>query len=152
MGRTVDTLSGDLFDIPHAPAPIGGSLDYVAELRAVLHDALKHTPRSRYEVAARMSELTGHEITKTMLDAWTADSRTQWRFPFEYAAAFEAACDSTCLQELLARKRGSRVLVGEETLLAKLGRINQKRGELAQEEKELLQQEKQIKQYLGKSR
>ncbi len=145
MSRTRDTLSADLFDIPHAPAPVGGSLDYASELCHVLADALKKTPKSRYDIAARMSELAGQDISKSMLDAWTAESKTPWRFPFEFAAAFEAATDSTCLQELLARKRGSRVLVGEESLLAELGRIEQMKGELAQ-------QEKALKNYLGKRR
>ncbi len=143
MRRRRDALTADLFDIPKAPAPFGGSLDYASELSNVLAEALKKTPRSRYEIAARMSELIGHEITKACLDAWTAESKTAWRFPFEYAAAFESACETTCLQELLARKRGTRILVGEESLLAELGRINQMRADLAI-------QEKALKQYLGK--
>jgi hypothetical protein len=137
MRRTSDTATFDLFDIPCAPAPVGGSLDYATELRCVLSDALKKTPRSRHEVAARMSELTGQDISKSMLDAWTAESKTPWRFPYEFAAAFEVACESTCLQELLGRKRGSRILVGEETLLTELGRIEKTKGELADRERAL---------------
>jgi hypothetical protein len=132
-----DAATFDLFEIPRAPAPTGGSLDYAAELCHVLAEALKHCPRSRYEIAARMSELTGQDITKSMLDCWTAESKTPWRFPFEYAAAFEAACETICLQELLARKRGSRILVGEETLIAELGRIQKAKDELAAREKAL---------------
>lgn len=145
MARPRDTLTADLFDIPRAPAPVGGSLNYASELRCVLSEALKRTPKSRFEIAARVSELTGHEVSKATLDAWTAESKAPWRFPFEYAAAFEAACESTCLQELLARKRGCRVLVGEESLLAELGRISQTREELAR-------QEKALKHYLEKRR
>jgi hypothetical protein len=143
MVRARDALTSDLFDVPRAPAPTGGSLDYSTELRHCLSEALKRTEKSRYQVAAEMSELTGLEITKSMLDTWTAESKQLWRFPFEYAAAFEVACETTCLQELLGRKRGSRILVGEETLLAELGRINHVRAELAK-------QERQIKRHLGK--
>lgn len=132
-----DQVTQDLFEVPSAPAPIGGSLQYAVELRHVLTDALKRTPRSRYEIAARMSELAGVEISKATLDAWTAESKAPWRFPFEYAAAFEAACETTSLQELLGRKRGSRILVGRDTLYAELGRISQMREELAQREKQL---------------
>lgn len=117
------TAQLDFFDVPVAPAPVGGSLDYAVELRHVLSDALKKSPKSRYQVAGEMSELTGQEISKAMLDAWTAESKTPWRFPFEYAAAFESACATTALQELMCRKRGSRILVGEEVLLAELGRL-----------------------------
>lgn len=135
--KVADTMTLDLFEIPVAPAPFGGSLDYASELCHVLADALKQTPLSRYQVAARMSELTGREITKAQLDAWTAESKEPWRFPFEYAAAFEAACESNCLQELLARKRGTRVLTGRDALLAEYGRIKQAKQELTDREKKL---------------
>jgi len=135
MPRAREELTPDFFDVPVAPAPTGGSLDYANELRAELSAALKETPLSRYEVAARMSELTGHEITKTMLDSWTAESKSPWRFPFEYAAAFETACGTTRLQALFGRKRGSRVLVGEEVLFAELGRIEQAEVQLAARKK-----------------
>lgn len=137
MRRSSDTATLDLFEVPRAPEPIGGSLNYDAELRHALSDALKRTPASRYQVAAKMSELAGASISKEMLDAWTAESKTPWRFPFQFAAAFEAACETTCLQELLARKRGSRVLVGEEALLAEMGRIQQAKDELAARERAL---------------
>lgn len=130
MARARDLLTEDLFPVPIAPAPTGGSLDYATELRFVLSEAIKKSPLSRHEIAARMSELTGQEITKATLDAWTAESRTPWRFPFEYAAAFEAACITTGLQELLGRKRGSRILVGEEVLLAELGRLEKDEAEI----------------------
>lgn len=133
--KSRDSQTPDLFEIPRAPTPIGGSLNYALELRAVLSDSLKNTPKSRYEVAARMSELLGVEITKEMLDSWTAESKKPWRFPFEYAAAFEASCDTTSLQELLGRKRGSRILVGEDNLFAELGRIQQTRADLGEREK-----------------
>jgi len=131
MARSPDHGTTDLFEAPQAPAPIGGSLDYATELRHALSDAIKVCPHSRYEVAARMSELTGQDITKSMLDAWTAESRTPWRFPFEYAAAFEVACETTALQELLGRKRGSRILVAEDVLLAELGRLEKQAADIA---------------------
>ncbi len=118
-----------------------GALNYSIKLRAILSAALKATPLSRYEVAARMSELLGVEITKTMLYAWTAESREPWRFPFEYVAAFEVACNTTCLQDLLSEMRGSKVLKGEDSLLAELGRIEQM-------EHNLRAEKQQIKKYL----
>ncbi len=145
MTRAADQLTVDMFDIPRAPAAVGGSLDYATELRHILSEALKKSPKSRYEIAARMSELVGQEITKSMLDAWTAESRSPWRFPFEYVAAFEVACETTCLQELLCRKRGSRILEGEEALQAELGRLEC-------EEQAVKQRRQAIRKYLGAKR
>ena len=135
MRRAPDLATSDLFNVVPAPAPIGGSLNYAIELRHELSRALKRVEKSRYAVAGEMSELTGQDIAKTTLDAWTAETRSPWRFPFEYAAAFEVACDTTCLQELLARKRGSRVLVGEDVLLAELGRLAKQKAEIALRER-----------------
>lgn len=132
-----DTLTLDLFDVPRAPAHAPGALNFSIKLRAVLSAALKATPLSRYEVAARMSELLGTDITKSMLDAWTAESREPWRFPFEYAAAFEAVCDTTCLQDLFSEMRGSKVLKGEDSLLAELGRIEQMEHNLKREKQQI---------------
>ncbi len=146
MSRQQDDRTLDLFaSIPRAIPAAPGALNFSVELRAVLSQALKTTPHTRYQVAAQMSELLGLEVTKYQLDSWTAESRDAWRFPFEYAVAFEVACSSTCLQELLSRKRGSKVLIGEESLLAELGRIEQMEGELKR-------QKQAIKQYLGRKK
>ncbi len=145
MNRAVDPLTVDMFDIPRAPTLTEGSLDYSVELAHALSGALKQSPKSRYEIAARMSELVGREITKTMLDAWTAESKSEWRFPFEYAAAFEVASGTTCLQALLCRKRGSRILEGEEALQAELGRLEC-------EEQAVKQRRQAIRKYLGAKR
>jgi hypothetical protein len=142
MRRARENLTLDFFEIPTAPAPTNGSMDYSAELCATLTemiaDAMKDgVIRSRHDLAARMSELTGHEISKSMIDAWTAESKEAWRFPFQFAAALEVACESTRLQELLGRKRGSRILVGKEVLLAEMGRVQQAKADIAAQEKAL---------------
>lgn len=119
-----------LIEMPKTPALTGGSLSYGAELRAILAQALKETRMSRYEVAARMSELTGTEISKSQIDSWAAESRDGWRFPFEYAAAFEAALGTYCLTELLARKRGYKVYMGDDIRQAEIGKISAQISEL----------------------
>ncbi|MDP3715696.1 MAG: hypothetical protein Q8R21_04730 [Burkholderiales bacterium] len=137
MGRARDNITGDLFEVPIAPAPVGGSMQCAEEVCAVLSEAITKSGLSRFAIAARMSELLGREITKAQIDAWTAESKNEWRFPFEYAAAFEVACDCINLQELLARKRGTRILVGEEALLAEMGRIDREVRELRERKLQL---------------
>lgn len=121
----------ELFEIPRPVNPQPASLDHARELRHLLSDALKKTIKSRFEVASRMSELTGHDISKAMLDAWTAESREAWRFPFEYATAFEIACGTYCLTEFQARKRGCKVYAGDEVRQAEIGRIESQMEELS---------------------
>ncbi len=130
----------EYYVVPQPPAPTPGSLQVDRELRATLSQALKDTALSRAEVAARMSELTGDDVSIHQLNAWTAESREQHRFPFEYAAAFEVAVGSQCLQLLLARKRGSLVLAGAAARDAKLGLVRRKLAELRAEERALMRE------------
>ncbi len=118
------------FEVPAPISPIPGALNISAEMRGLISNILKDCPRSRFEVAARMSELTGVEITKFQLDSWTAESRDGWRFPLEYAPAFEVACETHRITEWLAAKRGCKIMVGKEALLAELGKIEQMEAEL----------------------
>lgn len=143
MARKVrDSLTLDMFDVPVAIPALTGNLDLDLPLREALSDALKYADLNRWKVAAEMSRLTGREISKHMLDAYTAESRTDHNFPFRYAAAFEAVTGSYCLTNLLAKSRGCKVLVGDEALLAELGRIEQM-------EQEIRQQKTALKRYLG---
>lgn len=137
MPRGRDTRTLDLFEVPEAPEPMPGSLGCGVELRHLLSEILKRCHRSRYEVAARMSELLGAEVSKYQLDSWTAESRNDWRFPLEYAAAFEAATDSHGILQWLAQKRGCEVVVGEDTLLTELGRIERAEQELKKRKRAL---------------
>ena len=143
MKRAADTLTLDLFDIPQPSPSVAAGLDLDIPIRAALTDAMKRCEFDRYGVAAEMSRLTGRDISKYMLDAYTGASRDDHNFPLRYAAAFEEATGSYALTQLLAKARGGKVLVGDEALLAELGRIEQK-------EAELKQQKAALKHYLEK--
>jgi hypothetical protein len=87
MKQRIDINQASLFDLlknyqeeNHASRP-AGSFDIDRQFRELISQALKNCPLSRWQVAARMSELTGHEITKAMLDSWTAESKEAHRFP-----------------------------------------------------------------------
>ena len=132
-----DDMTLDLFQAPRPPVPSEGALNFALELRHVLNEAIKRSGKSRYEIAMRMSELLGADISKSQLDSWTAESREGWRFPFEYAAAFEEATGTYVLTELLTRIRGCRVLVGDDALLAEVGMIERQEQELKARKKAL---------------
>lgn len=113
--------------------PFNGSLDIDTELRAAISQDIKHaivpcTGRelSRYEVAARMSELVGHEITKSMLDNWTAEAHDKHRFPAQYLPAFVIATGGQRQAfEVLSRKSGLFALPGPEALRAEIQRLDE---------------------------
>lgn len=145
MRRVRDSLTLDLFDIPQPAPAVAAGLDLDVALREALNDAIKHCDLNRHQIGAEMSRLTGRNVSKSMLDAYTGESRDDHNFPFRYAAAFELATGSFALTNLLAKTRGCKVLVGEESLLAELGRLEQM-------EAELKSQKAALKQYLDKRR
>ncbi|ACV64880.1 conserved hypothetical protein [Desulfofarcimen acetoxidans DSM 771] len=112
-----------------------GSLNISLQLRNTLSEGLKYSSLSRFEVACRMSELVGVEITKSQLDSWTAESKEHHRFPAEYLPAF---CHVTGFKQplkMMAKLVQCYLLESEEALLAELGKIDQVRKDLSRREK-----------------
>jgi hypothetical protein len=111
-------------DGSRAPA---GSLNWDAELRAALSEAISLSGLSRAEIAAAMEQALGHDphypIGVSTIDAWTAPSRTDWRFPLLYLPAFIEATGATWLLTRVAAKSGHRVVTGKDALGAELGAV-----------------------------
>ena len=107
-----------------------GSLAIDIEFRELVTAELKSSPHSRYHVASRMSELTGTDITKTMLDSWTAESKEFHRFPAIFLPAFCVAVGSSGILDFLGRKSGVFVLPGEEALRSEIQKLKEERDKL----------------------
>jgi len=76
--------------LPFDAAPIQEGLhqEIPGLIRAELVQAIKACTLSRYQIAARLSELHGRDISKDMLDKYTAESGENYRFPAELVAGF----------------------------------------------------------------
>ena len=107
-----------------AQKPVG-SMNIDRIFRETISEELRRCPLSRYQVAARMSELLGQDITKTMLDSWTAESKEQHRFPAVFLPAFCEAVGSTAPLRVLGQPVGVYVLPGPEALRAEIQRIDE---------------------------
>jgi len=115
-----------------------GSMDIDRFFREAISESLKNCPLSRYQVAARMSELTGQEITKAMLDSWTAESKEGHRFPAIFLPAFCEAVGCSEPLKILGRLVGVFVLPGPEALRAEIRRLEEEIGKKQQEKKKRL--------------
>ena len=113
--------------------PAAGSLNIDNEFRELISLTLKDCPYSRYHVAARMSELAGHEITKTMLDSWTAESKENHRFPAIFLPAFCSACGISTAIDFLGRKAGKYLLPGKQALRAEVQKLKEKKSRINKE-------------------
>lgn len=118
-----------------------GSLNFDAELRAALAEAIKASGKSRSEIAAEMEDLLGSDpsypISVSTLDAWTAPSRTDWRFPLLYLPAFIQATSAIWLLARLAEKCGHKVISGSDADHAELGSVVAQQEQLKKRERDL---------------
>ncbi|MCE5212142.1 MAG: hypothetical protein LLG40_11355 [Deltaproteobacteria bacterium] len=105
--------------------PIEGSMDIDRRFRESVNEGIKKCPLSRYQIAARMSELTGTDITKTMLDSWTAESKEGHRFPAIFLPAFCDTVNYTEPLKLLGMQVGVFVLPGPEALRAEIQKLEE---------------------------
>lgn len=115
--------------------PAAGSFNVSQQLRGEISEGLRKCALSRFEVAARMSELVGVEITKSQLDSWTAESKEYHRFPAEYLPAFCAVTGHKEPLRIMARMVQCYLIESEEALMTELGRIAKVKRDLAEREK-----------------
>jgi hypothetical protein len=104
---------------------VASSQDIDQRFRAAVSESLKRCPLSRYEVASKMSELTGTDITKTMLDSWTAESKEGHRFPAVFLPAFCRSVGNTEPLTILGLTAGVFVMPGREALRAEIQRLEE---------------------------
>lgn len=135
--------------------PPQGSLDIDTELRAAVSEDIKHakdqTGRelSRHQIAARMSELTGQEITASMLYNWTAEAHERHRFPCQFLPAFINSTGQRRAFEVLSRKSGLFALPGPEALRAEIQRLDEDLKKIQKEKSKRLLYLKEIEKGVG---
>jgi hypothetical protein len=98
-------------------------------VRESLVSAIRQCGKSRAQIAEEMSELTGTEVTVRRLNAFTAESREDYRFPMDLARAFCAATNNYELLFGIVGRSGLHVITETEMELLRLGReyLRQKR-------------------------
>jgi hypothetical protein len=137
-----DPAQLDLFAQPVFPvrAPVSQiDLDrYRAKLSRAMARAIRECPYDRPTIVARMSHYLGVTISKTTLDAWTAESKANHDVSLPRFAALVHATGATWLWDEAASMSGVTVLIGEEALLAEIAYRQQEQKRAAAELKALL--------------
>lgn len=137
MRHGKDDRTLDLFAVPQPVLTVPGQGNYSVQVSELVSCMLKGTELDRYEVASRMSRLSGDDVSKNILDAWSSPARTDHNLPFYRAALLEEVCASHLLTDWLVALRGGRVAYGRDALLAELGRLERQRDESARQAREL---------------
>ncbi|RHW21915.1 hypothetical protein [Pseudomonas jilinensis] len=134
-GKDMRTL--DLFEVPQPITSLPGNGNYGTQVSELVSEILKGSELDRYEIAARMSRLSGDEVSKHMLDAWSSPARCDHNLPYYRAPLLEEVCASHALTDWLVCQRGGRVAYGRDALNAELGRLERMRDEAARKAREL---------------
>jgi hypothetical protein len=108
-----------LFDRDENVMP--GSISDAAMVRSMLVESIKKSGKSRAQIAEIMSRLSGTEITERRLNAYTAESREDFRFPMELARAFCMATHDFTLLRNLIEMAGFNVVTKTEFDVLQLG-------------------------------
>ncbi|OJF91731.1 hypothetical protein AX761_22020 [Rhizobium sp. 58] len=137
-----DPAQPDLFLEPMFPVRIAtGRMDverYRAKMKRAMAKAIRECPHDRPTIAARMAQYLGlPSISKSTLDAYTAESKTGHDMTLPRFAAFVQATGALWLWDEAISDQGAILLIGDEARLAEIARLQQERRELAMELKVL---------------
>ncbi|KMQ73754.1 hypothetical protein [Marinobacter subterrani] len=137
MRRVKDTATIDIFEVPQPVVPLPGSGNYAAQVSELVGAVLKHSPHDRYEIAAQMSRLSGDDVSKHMLDAWSSPGRSEHNIPLYRVPLLEEVCHTHAFTDWMVHMRGGRVAYGKEALAAQYGKMQQMKDRLQHDMKEL---------------
>lgn len=104
--------------------------------RETLTEAIKGCSYSRLQIAIRMSELLGREITKNAIDSWTAESREGMNhIPAANLPAFCQVTGSIEPMRILADLNDCYVIQGADALSLELKKIEDQKQKLSEKER-----------------
>lgn len=110
-----------------------GSLRVKDDLQRALNDAIKECPLSRHQIVGEMSHLLNEEISKSMLDSWTAESRDDRHIPAEYLPAFCKVTGNFEALDVLNRKAGLFAMAGSEAVRSEIHKMREEARRLLRE-------------------
>lgn len=135
--RRGDSQTQDLFEVPQAAAPVPASMDYRLQVSELVSHVLDETDGDRYEIASRCSRLSGKDVSKYMLDAYSSGAREEYNVPFWLVPVLESACETHEITNWLVGVRGGRLLIGRDALNAELGKLERIREQAGRQIREL---------------
>lgn len=118
----IEEISPDKFSQPDfqiETKPLG------LRIKEAISEAITHSGLKRYDIAGRMSEHVGSEITDSMLNSWTAESKEGYRMPAEYIPIFCKITQDFKPLEVLASAAGAHLAKSDEIFFMEMGKLQQ---------------------------
>ncbi len=112
-----------------------GSLNIHARFCHILTNSIKESGLSRYKICGIMSHLLGVEVSKSMLDSYTSESKESHRLPCEYLPAFCIAAGSRAPLQIISEMGGMFCLPGPEALRAEIHKLSEEERKIRTEKR-----------------
>lgn len=84
-----------------------GALNSRAEISVAVSKSIRQCDKSRWQIAAELSQLTETDITKSMLDHWSGESHEKHNIPAWVADAFCHVTGSNLVKDVIAGQDGT---------------------------------------------
>jgi len=122
MARTGDAQNNESGPLFRAAVPLDRSLDIDLTLRNAITAAIKHSSKSRAQIADDVSRLTGLKVTEKMLYSFTSESKAGHRFPAAWLPALVWSTGDPRILHAIADAAGYHLVTNEEAMLIELAR------------------------------
>lgn len=110
-----------------------------AKLKRGMAKAIRECPFDRPTVAARMAQYLGlPSISKTVLDAYTSESKLTHDISLVRFKAFVHATGAVWLWDMIVSEDGLLLLEGDEARLAEIARLQQEQRQIGRQVRQLL--------------
>lgn len=119
---------------PAAPRHIEAELAGLDRMVAAgVARAMREDRRSRYEIGGAVSALLDEDVSKMMLDAYSAEGKEGHNISVHRFLALIAVTEQYDVLDALVRRIGAAVLVGDELHTARVGHLKSQIAELSAE-------------------
>lgn len=137
---TADLFSHERYFPVESPRDLENALDFNARIGQAMSRALRECAEmgiDRYEVALRMSQILGTDVSKGMIDAYTSQARESHTVSLARFKAFVRATGCLWLWNVVLDGEGLTLLQGDEALLAQAAHAEKRAAALMAEARRL---------------
>jgi hypothetical protein len=111
------------FDLPSHTVGEGALAGFDRAIAGAVSQVLKEDPRSRFEIAGGVSGLLDDDVSKAMLDAYSAEAKETHNISLSRFLALIAETQRYDVLDALCQRIGCKVVVGEEIFTVELGHL-----------------------------
>ncbi|MEP2760969.1 MAG: hypothetical protein ABJP66_18075 [Hyphomicrobiales bacterium] len=132
-----DLFQEALFPVRSASSAIDPDR-FRSKIKRAMAQAIRECPHDRPVIAARMAQYLGlPNLSRSTLDAYTAESKVSHDISLVRFKAFVRATGATWLWDMIVSEEGLLILEGDEARLAEIARLQQEQRDLAKQLKTL---------------